>query len=751
MARYRALTAVELASGLPVRHGVDNLARVLRRYVARQWRAVALLITAATYLISGAPPVSLTQVVAAPSQLPAHFAFGVGAGQGDAWMPQTGIPWDYRMQYLAGGVNTGSGWETWNANGTFALNYANESAQHGYIPVFPYYELLQSSGSCGSCAENQKDITNLNTSSLMSAYYQNFALLMQRLGPGTYSGISGFGKTALVNVEPDFVGGYAVQAANNGTCFGFCTGQGNDPSLLKASVSSSGYSGVAAYPNTYAGFIQALAHLRDLYAPNVLLGLDVSSWATGDDIGLDSNPNTNVAALGTQVGTFLSKAGPHDLLFNDPLDRDAGQYKALYGQNRWWDRLNVSLPNFHRWEQYLQSTSTADGGKSLLLWQVPVGNQYFDTENNTNDHYQDNRPEYIFSHIQELIGIGVTGAIFAPGNSGNTGYGDSDNDGVVNFAPICTTDGVSSGQICNNHTATVSDDDGGFIRMSAQSYYQNPVSLGSGGGGGPTATPTPTQTSVPATYTSSATASPSTVAPGQTVAITASVTSSAAANVLVDVEVYSSGGSRVAQQFWDNQSFRAGQTRTYQTSWSVATNAATGAYSIQVGIFSPGWGTLYAWNANAGSVSVATTAPTATATPTFTPTTAPTPTFTPTTRPTNTPTPVNKAPSFASTGTASPATVARGGTETIGASVQSSAGTHALVDVEVYTVSGTKVAQQWWDNQAFSAGQTRSYQLTWAVPSTAAQGGYRVKVGVFSPGWGTLYNWNNSAAAFSVK
>ena len=130
--------------------------------------------------------------------------------------------------------------------------------------------------------------------------------------------------------------------------------------------------------------------MRDLYAPNVLLGLDVSPFATGDDIGLDSNPATNVAALGQQVGTYLSNTGPHDLLFNDPLDRDAGQYKAQFGQNRWWDRLNVSLPNFHRWEQYLQAASAADGGKSLLLWQVPVGNQYFDTENNSNNHYQDN-------------------------------------------------------------------------------------------------------------------------------------------------------------------------------------------------------------------------------------------------------------------------------------------------------------------------------------------------------------------------
>ncbi len=588
-------------------------------------------------------PLNTVPANALPSGLPSHFALGVSAGQGDTWMPSTGIPWDYRMQYLAGGVNTGSGWETWNSNGTFALNYAAESAQHGYIPLFPYYEMLQSNGSCGSCGEAQKDISNLNTPSLMSAYFSNFALLMQRLGPGTYGGVTGFGKTAVIDIEPDFTGGYAVQATNNNSvCYGFCTGQGNDPSLLQASVASSGFADVAGYPNTYAGYVQALAHLRDLYAPNVVLGLDVSNWGTGDDIGLDSNPNTDVAALGQEEGTFLSKTGPHDLLFNNPLDRDAGQYLALYGQNRWWDRLNVTYPNFLRWEQFLQSSSTADGGKSMMLWQVPVGNQYFDTENDTNDHYQDNRPEYIFSHINELIQNSIIGAVFAPGNSGNTSYTDSDNDGVVNPPSFCTTNGISSGQICNNHTATVSDDDGGFIRMSAQSYYSNPVQLS--GGSAATATPTPassTPTATPtvaSTYTSGATTSPTSASPGQTVTINSSVTSSQASTVLVDVEVYDPSATKVFQQYWDNQAFSAGQMRSYSSPWQVAASAALGSYTIKIGVFTPGWATLLNWNNRAASVSIASATSSATNTPvpTNTPTAVPTSTSLPTSTPTST-------------------------------------------------------------------------------------------------------------------
>src|SRR5882762_4641576 len=115
----------------------------------------------------------------------------------------------------------------------------------------------------------------------MLAYYWNFALLMKRVGPGNYDGIQGFGKTALINIEPDFTGGYAVHAVNNNSvCFGFCTGQANDPSLLKAVVASSGFADVAGFANTYSGYMQALGHLRDLYAPNVLLGFDAATWAT---------------------------------------------------------------------------------------------------------------------------------------------------------------------------------------------------------------------------------------------------------------------------------------------------------------------------------------------------------------------------------------------------------------------------------------------------------------------------------------
>src|SRR5215471_10220312 len=119
------------------------------------WRSLLGGVTALVIALAVAQPTPSMQTPTAhalPSGLPTHFSFGLGAGADNngiyGYMPQMGIPWDYAMQYLVGGVNTGQGWETWNSNGTFASNYAAGSAQHGFTPAFPYYELLQSKGTC---------------------------------------------------------------------------------------------------------------------------------------------------------------------------------------------------------------------------------------------------------------------------------------------------------------------------------------------------------------------------------------------------------------------------------------------------------------------------------------------------------------------------------------------------------------------------------------------------------------------------
>ena len=50
-------------------------------------------------------------------------------------------------------------------------------------------------------------------------------------------------------------------------------------------------------------------------------------------------------------------------------------------------------------------------------------------------------------------------------------------DGITNPPSFCTTDGTSSGQVCNNHPSTVADDEGGYLRMASTDYYANTVPL----------------------------------------------------------------------------------------------------------------------------------------------------------------------------------------------------------------------------------------------------------------------------------
>ena len=115
--------------------------------------------------------------------------------------------------------------------------------------------------------------------------------------------------------------------------------------------------------------------------------------------------------------------------------------------------------------------------KRALLWQVPNGNRVYLSENNTDGHYQDNRAEYLFAHIQELAATGVIGLLFGSGNGGSTVQWDGKRDGVTNPSSFCSADGMSSGQVCNTHPSTYPDDDGGYLRITAATYYQDPYPL----------------------------------------------------------------------------------------------------------------------------------------------------------------------------------------------------------------------------------------------------------------------------------
>ena len=129
-----------------------------------------------------------------------------------------------------------------------------------------------------------------------------------------------------MNVEPD-LSGYAQQAVlnNSRACFEFCSGQGNDPRLLNAAVGD-GDSGNGRDADTYAGFNEALLELRDQYAPNVLIGFDVSPWATLVRTSVSTRTPTWMVARSDEWWVEFAQPGGsvHDVLFHSRLDHDTG-------------------------------------------------------------------------------------------------------------------------------------------------------------------------------------------------------------------------------------------------------------------------------------------------------------------------------------------------------------------------------------------------------------------------------------------
>ncbi|MCP4902350.1 MAG: hypothetical protein GY906_35735 [bacterium] len=372
-----------------------------------------------------------------PYGLPHHLGLGLTNSPSNLdWMTDSGIAWDYRYQYLAGGVNTGDGWATWNSPpGQFVTYYLNASANAGYLPVLTYYTIVQSD----PYPYTEPPDGNLNTPATMNAYFEDFKLLMTKAGDD--------GRTVIIHVEPDLWG--YMQSFH-----------GDDPANTSVSVASSGFAEAAGFANNARGFAQLLVALRDTYAPNAILAWHVSNWATGTDLSIN---NGDGEVLGLQVVDFYQGLGADfDLMFFDPSDRDSGYKQVVLGQgpSAWWD-----ADDFDRFRIYIQTICNATDLKAML-WQVPIGNQLYRSCNNSEGHYQDNRPEYYLGntnqqHLIDSADAGVIAILFGGGSGACTSYRDAEGDGITNPPPINGNDLI----------AVYADDDGGNLRLSAAAYY----------------------------------------------------------------------------------------------------------------------------------------------------------------------------------------------------------------------------------------------------------------------------------------
>lgn len=162
-------------------------------------------------------------------------------------------------------------------------------------------------------------------------------------------------------------------------------------------------------------------------------------------------------------------------------DHDAGWWEAQGANNQyfthWWDPTNTTFPNFTRYLTWVAELKTKTA-RPQVVWQVPAGNQYFLTMNNTCGHYQDDVGPYFISHAADLFSAGLIAVLFGAGNNCQSSYTDAMNDGVTNNSGAPTTDLAGYCNACNTHVSTWPDDDGGYLRIFVGLYYNNAASLG---------------------------------------------------------------------------------------------------------------------------------------------------------------------------------------------------------------------------------------------------------------------------------
>lgn len=382
----------------------------------------------------GTVPVST--LPALPLGWPRALTLGLADSPGGAPALRASTQLTLRYQYLAGGVNTGSGWTTWDANASFVSRYITESKAAGFTPMFSYYQLLQSTPG-NTLPEPDSDFSNLANASTMRSWFEDIKLALQRsAGPDM----------VVLQVEPDL--------------WGYIEQRNADPSAVPVQVGASGMPELAGAANNARGLAQSVVKLRDLYAPNVRLAYHLSVWGTNHDILLEKPDNATVAALGDQAAAFYKALGANfDLTTAEYDDRDAGFKQIINGQpGHWWqaadhDRNLLFLDHFVK-----------GSGLRVLEWQIPLGNTVMRASNNSWGHYQDNLVETLLGSDAlraRYVGVGVIGFAFGGGASGTTCACDAQGDGTTNPTPI-------NGNVRSSLSA---DDDGGYFKEQATRTY----------------------------------------------------------------------------------------------------------------------------------------------------------------------------------------------------------------------------------------------------------------------------------------
>lgn len=499
--------------------------------------------------------------VGAPAATPAGWPFdrlqlGMRDDEGGAAALRRQTHLGLRYHYLSGGANTGKGWIGWaKGGGSFVSGFIDDSAAHGFVPVFSLYQLRESAPGNGM-EEVAGVFANLGNRATMAAYLQDARRFFQRAGET--------GRTAVLHVEPD-LWGYVQRRDSNGA-------------RVPVQVATTGLAEARGLPNTAAGLAQAFVRLRDRYAPKVLLGYHLSVWGTGEDIAHSDPSDARIDELAASAAGFYRSLGTRfDLVFAEQANRDSGYSEVRDGdggQARW------EAADYARQARFLRGVSSATA-RSIVLWQLPLGNA---AQDNTPKHYRDSR-------VQALLG--------ADGDALRRAYAQA---GVIAMLfgkalpeATCACDDDGDGE----------DDDGGLFKRLADAVLAAGTPALTGGGTARPPKGTPQRTTAPSVLVK-ATVVRRRVARGSTARVVVRLTSRQAARVVVAVQLYRPGGGNTPtyQLAFRGQHLRAGVPRRYRVSYRVPASARTGRWKVKVGLFDTDFQKLLVWRPNAAAFTV---------------------------------------------------------------------------------------------------------------------------------------------------
>lgn len=314
----------------------------------------------------------------------------VGAQMSDASTSKA--PWDVRYRYLASlpvpddsymtkcpstGVHWWACWDNTRAPGTQLKEWTTEGrsatwegASYPRLSMFTYYVMKSAAG-------GENDLTPMTDPARLKRYLTDWRFLLQTIGQ----------ERVILQIEPDL--------------WGFVRGKNKDPHAVPAQVTAANPTDCPYFENSAAGLGRCMIAMARKYAPNAAVGLHASSW------------NHTESGNAEEIGNYMLElgAGTGDFVSTDPSDRDAGWYRAVKGMDTFWN--DQRFATYLAWSKKLAETV----GRPTVMWQIPLGNWQ---QNNTDQHWQDNKVDYVFGNLDKVADAHVVGLFFGSGDTPQT-------------------------------------------------------------------------------------------------------------------------------------------------------------------------------------------------------------------------------------------------------------------------------------------------------------------------------------------